>query len=118
MKQIILLVFISFTILSAKAAVGPVYSDSPFTIGPTISMFEDQNKISIFPNPTTEYISVMNDHNVGQITVFNLVGRKMMTFNAVSGNKYNVSELPNGMYLVQLRDNDLKVITTQRISKR
>lgn len=119
MKQIILCFFISFMALAAQASVALPSSDSPNPIGPTISIFEDDySKISIFPNPTTEFISVANDKNVKQITIFNLVGRKMKTFEAKSGERYDVSTLPNGMYLVQLRDHNLKVITTQRISKR
>ena len=119
MKQIILCFCISFLALSVQAHVAPLSSDSPNPTEPTISIFEDDySKISIFPNPTTEFISVANDKNVKQITIFNLVGRKMKTFEAKSGERYDVSSLPNGMYLVQLRDYNLKVITTQRISKR
>ncbi|MFT4759673.1 MAG: hypothetical protein ACI9XO_000152 [Paraglaciecola sp.] len=119
MKQIILFFFISFLSLAIQAHNGLFGSDSPNPIGPTISIFEDNHsKISIFPNPTTEFISVANDKNVKQITIFNLVGRKIKIFEAKSGERYNVSGLPNGMYLVQLRDHNLKVITTQRISKR
>lgn len=119
MKQIILCFFLFFTAFSMQAHVGPLASDSPNTISPTISIFEDDyNKISIFPNPATEFISIANDKNVKQVVVFNLVGRKMKTFEAVSGERYDVSNLPNGMYLVQLRDHSLNVITTQRISKR
>ena len=107
MKQIILCFFISFLALSVQARVAPLSSDSPNPIGPTISIFEDDySKISIFPNPTTEFIRVANDKNVKQITIFNLVGRKMKTFKAKSGERYDVSNLPNGMYLVQLRQDE------------
>lgn len=118
MKQIILFLFFSFSIASMQAYVSPVNGDSSFDIVPTISMFDNYNEISIFPNPATEYISIANDSNVKQIIIFNVVGRKMKTFDAISGQKYNVSELPNGMYLIQLRDHNMKVLTTQRISKR
>lgn len=118
MKQIILCFFISFMAFSAQAHVGPVASDSPNDIGPTISVFDEYNKISIFPNPATDFIGIANDANVKQVIIFNLVGRKMKTFDAVVGERYDISALPNGMYLVQLRDHNLKVITTQRISKR
>ena len=119
MKQIVLCFIIFFFTFSVQAHVGPLSSDSPNTKEPTISFFEDDyHKITIFPNPATEFISIANDLNVKEVSIFNLVGRKMKTLDAVIGERYDVSNLPNGMYLVQLRDENLKVITTQRISKR
>lgn len=76
-------------------------------------------KISVFPNPATNFISINKDDNVEQIAVFNLVGRKLKTFEGVEKNeRYDVSDLPNGMYLVQVIDATHKIVTTQRISKR
>jgi hypothetical protein len=48
-----------------------------------------------------------------------LVGRKLKTFQNVEKDEhYDVSELPVGMYLIQVIDNNKKILTTQRISKR
>ena len=79
----------------------------------------EQPPISIYPNPAINYISIDNDENVKSIIIFNLVGRKIMTFENIQKNElYDVSTLSNGMYLVQVTDNSNKIITTQRISKR
>ena len=79
----------------------------------------EQPNISIYPNPATNYISIDNDENVKSITVFNLVGRKLKSFQDVHKNEhYDVSNLPKGMYLVRVTDFSNKIITTQRISKR
>lgn len=76
-------------------------------------------KVSVFPNPATDFISINKDENIKQITVFSLVGKKLKTFEEVEKNeRYDVSDLPNGMYLVQVIDNTNKIVTTQRISKR
>ncbi len=76
-------------------------------------------KISIYPNPATNYISLNKDENVRDIAVFNLVGRKLKTFQNVEKDEhYDVSDLPIGMYLVQVIDDNNKIMTTQRISKR
>ncbi len=76
-------------------------------------------KVTVYPNPATNYISIDNADNVKQITIINLVGRKLKTFeNVQKDERYDVSELPNGMYLVQIVDNSNKVITTVRVSKR
>lgn len=76
-------------------------------------------KISIYPNPATNFISINKDENVRDIAIFNLVGRKLKTFEGVEKDEhYDVSDLPNGMYLVQVIDTNKKIVTTQRISKR
>ena len=75
--------------------------------------------LSVFPNPTTEFISV-NDHTeqVGHIAVFNLLGKKVKDFEFVKGETYQVSDLPKGMYLVQIQDKSHKILTTHKVHKR
>lgn len=75
--------------------------------------------LSIFPNPTTEYISVKDNNDVvGHIAVFNLVGKKVKDFEFVKGDQYSVSDLPKGMYLVQIQDRNRKTLMTQKVDKR
>ena len=79
----------------------------------------NQAKISVYPNPASDFISINRDENVKQLAVFNLVGRKIKSFdNVVKLQQYDISDLPNGMYLIQVQDAAGKIITTQRISKR
>ena len=74
---------------------------------------------SIYPNPVAEYISVKDEGDgSGYILIFNLVGRKMKEFEYVKGEQYAVSDLPKGMYLVQIQDRNRKTLTTQKIDKR
>ncbi len=75
--------------------------------------------LAVYPNPTTEYISV-NDYNdvVGYVAVFNLVGKKVKEFNFVKGEDLYVSDLPKGMYLVQIQDRQRQVVKTQKVDKR
>ncbi len=75
--------------------------------------------LSVYPNPVADYISV-NDHNeqVGFIAVFSLTGRKVKEFEFVKGDTYSVSDLPKGMYLVQIQDRSRKILTTQKVDKR
>lgn len=74
--------------------------------------------ISIYPNPTTDYITINNEDAVKNIVLFNMVGRKMRTFTAEKGERYEVSDLPNGLYVVQLFGKNNKVLTTQRLTKK
>lgn len=77
------------------------------------------SKIKIYPNPATEYISLDNAQDVKEVYIINLVGRKMKVIENVEQNvQYNISDLPNGMYLVQVVDFKNQIITTQRLNKR
>ncbi len=78
----------------------------------------DNVVISIYPNPTTDYITINNEDAVKNIVLFNMVGRKMRTFTAEKGERYEVSDLPNGLYVVQLFGKNNKVLTTQRLTKK
>lgn len=73
--------------------------------------------LKIFPNPAADFISVNDNTGIYRIVVYNLVGRKMKTFNAQNGDKHDVSELPKGMYLIQLLGKGDKIITTRRLQK-
>ncbi|MEK7256811.1 MAG: T9SS type A sorting domain-containing protein [Bacteroidota bacterium] len=116
MKQIVL--SISFLFI-ALAAFSQVSSDRHDYESSSLTNFARQTKISVYPNPATNFISVDNADNVKQINVFNLVGRKLKSFDSiVKDEHYDVTDLQNGMYLVQILDFSNKIITTQRISKR
>ncbi len=79
----------------------------------------DRPGLAIYPNPAVEYIAV-NDEDaiVHQIVVFNLVGKKIRTFEAEPDERFPIGDLPKGMYLVQLLDSDSKIINTQKVNKK
>ncbi len=75
--------------------------------------------LSVYPNPTAEYISVRDNNDVvGFLAVFNIVGRKLKEFEYTKGDQYSLLDLPKGMYLVQIQDKGRQIITTQKIDKR
>lgn len=51
--------------------------------------------LSVYPNPTAEYISV-NDNSdaIGFVAIFNLVGKKVKEFDFVKGELMFVADLP------------------------
>lgn len=114
MKQSLLAIFFTFFSFAVFAQQNPDANNSA-----PVNSFQRQSKISIYPNPATSYISVNQDDNVKQILFFNLLGRNLKSINdVVKGQQYDVTDLPNGMYLVQIIDNTNKILTTQRVSKR
>lgn len=75
--------------------------------------------LSVFPNPTTDFISVRDNNDaVGFVCVFDLVGKKLKEFEFVKGEHYSVADLPKGMYFVQILDRSKRNLTTQRLEKR
>jgi hypothetical protein len=76
-------------------------------------------ELSVFPNPAIDNISVYDNNDVvSQIIVFNLVGKKMKTFEHIKGEYHYVGDLPKGVYLVQMIDKSKRILTTQKIDKR
>jgi hypothetical protein len=74
--------------------------------------------VSVFPNPATEFITVNNEEAVKTVQIFNFTGRKMKNFDIVKGERYDIADLPNGLYFVQLLGKNNKVLATQRLTKK
>jgi Secretion system C-terminal sorting domain len=78
-----------------------------------------KSAISIFPNPTTDYVAVNDDSDrVNKLEFYNLTGRQMKAFAVTRGEKYSISELPDGVYFVRLIDKNNRIVITQRVNKR
>jgi Secretion system C-terminal sorting domain len=77
------------------------------------------NPQRIYPNPAVEYIMLEDDDNVVKhLEIFNVMGRKIDEFVvSTSAQKFDVSNLPKGMYMVRMLDSQRAIIRTQRISK-
>ncbi|MCR9286110.1 MAG: T9SS type A sorting domain-containing protein [Bacteroidetes bacterium] len=118
MKQTLLFILFSFFSLTMFGQFNPDGSDADQSYFFNAPSDQPEVKITIFPNPAINFISISNEDKVSEISVFNLVGRKIKTFEAQEGAKYDVSDLPQGMYLIQVMNHSKKVITTQRIRKR
>lgn len=73
--------------------------------------------LRIFPNPVTTTFEIGHSDRVASVRIINMVGREVKQFAFAAGQAYNITELPQGMYLVQLRDEKEEVIHTQRVKK-
>ena len=73
---------------------------------------------SVYPNPTEDYVRLDRDEGVEKLTVYNLVGRKMLSYPVSKGGKYDLSTLPPGMYLIRLEDAEQKIVGTRRVQRR
>jgi Secretion system C-terminal sorting domain len=75
-------------------------------------------KLSVFPNPTTDYFQISDLAGLRYIELFNIVGNKIRSFDAAPARQYYVGDLSEGMYLVRLMDSTKKILKTVRLSIR
>ena len=70
--------------------------------------------ISIFPNPSSDRIQILNKSNntpLKEIKVFDTTGREVYSNFIFKGETIDISKFSNGMYyLIMKRDNKLKTI--------
>jgi len=79
----------------------------------------DNPVISIYPNPTSDYFSVNYTDNITKVEIFNIIGRHIKTFTVgESTNRFDVSTLASGLYLIRITDDSGDVIATKRLDKK
>ena len=75
--------------------------------------------LSVYPNPASETISIMDANQViASFEVYNLVGKKVKSFDFRHEESYDIADLPKGMYLVRIFDKNGLVLTTKKFDKR
>ena len=90
-----------------------------FIINTTTGIKENSlSKLTVYPNPATEYFKVSEIPNLKNIELFNIIGNKVRSFDAIPQKQYYVGDLTDGIYLVRLLSTSGKIIKTIRLSKR
>jgi len=102
-----------------------LYDDSNFTnlvassSAPSTSTINfDVAGLVIYPNPTTEFFQLKNDASISSISVYNIVGRLVKTYNHSIGMVHDVTALRTGMYLIRLENKEGDVVKSMRLSKK
>jgi Secretion system C-terminal sorting domain/Concanavalin A-like lectin/glucanases superfamily len=75
--------------------------------------FTDFTAFTVYPNPANGIVNVKSEENIENIEIFSLEGRKVKTSNVT---KNDISDLSNGIYLMQIKTTDGK-FGVQRIIK-
>lgn len=71
--------------------------------------------LRIYPNPTTEYFRIQNNGSVAKVNILNLLGKNIKSYNG-NTERFDVTDLPAGMYIVQMMDSKGKNIKTNKLS--
>lgn len=77
------------------------------------------SKVRVYPNPTADLFNISELQNipeVDEVVVYNIVGKKVKSFVATAAS-FSVGDLPDGMYMVSLIDNETGILKTVRMSK-
>ena len=118
MKHILLYFFICFsTCLVAQNYSMTFVSNDEYGIS-NFNNRDTNPEVSVFPNPTSDFITIEDKNEVvSTATIFNLLGKEVGTFNVNGLQRYDMSHLFNGIYLVQLKDKEGLILQTIRIKK-
>jgi len=77
--------------------------------------------LRLFPNPAAErfFVESPRGTTLGRVEVTNTLGRKIKTFTGAQGTEgYDISKLPDGLYLISLFDDRGKKLKTLRLLHR
>ncbi|MCW3806874.1 glycoside hydrolase family 76 protein [Plebeiibacterium marinum] len=80
--------------------------------------FQEQ-KVNIYPNPTSESIYISSTEPMDSISISDMNGKVVHSANHINANQYqvNLSSFPNGIFLVQLNTNINKNHTIKVVKK-
>jgi len=81
-----------------------------------IGNFETKPKISIYPNPTEDYITIETEMINYQVDIVDIRGKKHKTITVNGNNKIEISDLPPSIYFIKIYNN-FKYFTTIKMSK-
>ncbi len=79
---------------------------------------KDNPTLSIYPNPTSGWIQLKSSNPSSRfdVTVLNTLGQQVKYFHSVE-NSFQINDLPEGMYLLQLHDTQSGARHTHKIIK-
>ena len=74
--------------------------------------------LKLYPNPASDFFKITETQEIKELIVYNILGRQVESFVVNGGNQeFDISNLPNGMYLVGMLDKDLETVKTVRLQK-
>ncbi|MEO9572089.1 MAG: T9SS type A sorting domain-containing protein [Polaribacter sp.] len=65
------------------------------------------SKISIYPNPANDFISVSTNETITGMEVYNLIGKKVISSSNTNNKTINVSNLAKGVYVLKVMSDEL-----------
>lgn len=81
--------------------------------------FKLEQSISLYPNPAESSfrLDINDDISVANISIYNVLGKKIKSVTKMKDNEYNISNLSTGLYMVKIIDNK-GVVATKKLYKK
>jgi len=80
----------------------------------SLSEIENENEVSIYPNPSQNTITIKSDLNVEKVIVYDLLGKIVGIFNSSS---INLMDFSSGVYLMEIEFLESSISTKRLIQK-
>ena len=114
MKKYLHLIILSLTLVFATNV---AIANNGETEPPNYVTVDNHNDIRVYPNPAIDYIMITDNEAVSQVWIYNILGRRVKTYNVEIDTKYDIRDLPRGMYIVRLVNRNSELVMTRRINK-
>ncbi|TVR76011.1 MAG: T9SS C-terminal target domain-containing protein [Saprospirales bacterium] len=85
-----------------------------FTVSTSETISYRLGSFSLFPNPARSQASISANIDFDGVVLYNLTGKRIAEF---SGDRIDISSLPQGMYFVYLTNNGHRVTSTEKLVK-
>lgn len=89
-------------------------------IGGTTNVSDlNQNKyqVNVYPNPFQDFLTIDSDLEQFQLSMFSINGSLVRQFQATTGERVDLRDLPKGVYLVQLKLDDSQIQTLKVVKR-
>lgn len=90
--------------------------DYIFTVNNSLAIEDNplNNKIKVYPNPTSDYINIETASEIKNVAVYNMIGQ--LVLNTVS-NKVDISNLSKGTFILEVTSNDGQKFSSKIVKK-
>jgi len=82
--------------------------------------YGDDSQVSIFPNPSSDYLYVQGEIAFDEISIVNMAGAVLYRKEILSHSellKIDISDLPKGLYIISVSEKDTKMIVAKKVIK-
>ncbi len=71
----------------------------------------------VFPNPATDYFQIADADGAARIRIFDRAGRQVALLNATPNQRYSITDLPAGAYILAVEDEDGRILQAGELVK-
>ena len=77
--------------------------DGNYTYSKIIKLYYSSTGfISIAPNPAKDFVDIQTSGKISQVLISDVSGKKVKTFSSATGNRYSLTGISKGLYLLQV----------------